>query len=52
MLLPHSSVLDNWADNRDVPSYKIYYIFDTQNPDEFSQGAVPIVKEVGPFTYR
>jgi len=43
--------VDDWADS-DVPSYQMIYIFDTQNPDQFSEGAVPVVREVGPFTYR
>ena len=49
--MPHSSVLDDWTDS-DVPSYKMVYIFDTQNPHQFSDGAVPVVREIGPFTYR
>ena len=50
--MPGSSVLDDWADNSDIPSYKMFYIFHTENPDQFSQGAVPVVREVGPFAYR
>ena len=37
---------------KDPPVYQIFYIFDTQNPDQYISGAVPIVKEVGPFAYR
>jgi len=36
----------------DVPQYETYYIFNAENPDEFIDGEVPVVKEVGPFVYR
>ena len=43
--------MDDWADS-DVPTYITIHIFDNLNPDEFSEGAVPVVSEVGPFVYR
>jgi len=50
-LVPDSATLDDWT-IPDVPIYDTYYIFNTQNPDDFSAGDVPIVKEIGPFIYR
>jgi len=50
-LVPGSSTLDDWL-KPDVPQYETYYIFHTQNPDEFIDGEVPVVEEVGPFVYR
>lgn len=28
------------------------YIFDVQNPNEVQQGAIPIVREKGPYVYE
>jgi len=51
-LVSDSRTLDDWKDANDVPFYQYYYIFDTQNPNQYIMGDVPVVKAVGPFAYR
>ncbi|XP_065883764.1 lysosome membrane protein 2-like [Dysidea avara] len=52
-LVPGSETLDDWLTPADAGQiYDIFYVFDTQNPDEYAAGEVPVVKEVGPFAYK
>ena len=47
------TTLDDWLTPADAAQiYDIFYVFDTQNPDEFAAGEVPVVKEVGLFAYK
>lgn len=45
---------DQWDMFMKMPfpfTFKVY-LFDVQNPQDIMSGAVPIVKETGPFCYK
>ncbi|XP_003387595.1 PREDICTED: lysosome membrane protein 2-like [Amphimedon queenslandica] len=50
-ILPGHSSYEQLKDPS-LPVYKDVYFFNLTNPVEFSQGARPIVNEVGPYSYR
>ncbi len=35
-----------------LPVWKSLYFFNLTNPDDFQNGAAPVVKELGPYSYR
>ncbi|RNA35694.1 scavenger receptor class B member 1 isoform X1 [Brachionus plicatilis] len=51
ILRPNSSRLKLWA-SPPVRLYRRYYFFHIQNPDEFLDGAKPVLIERGPYVYR
>ncbi|XP_054162152.1 lysosome membrane protein 2-like [Oppia nitens] len=44
-------IFDKWRE-LPIPLTTKVYLFDIQNPDQFSKGAVPVVKELGPYVYK
>lgn len=38
--------------NLTLPLWKSFYFFNLTNPKEFEAGDTPILKEVGPYSYR
>ncbi|XP_041469358.1 scavenger receptor class B member 1-like [Lytechinus variegatus] len=52
MILDESSVVfEEWA-HPTLPTFLSYYIVDIQNPEEFKNGAKPIIKDKGPYVYK
>ncbi|XP_029548289.1 lysosome membrane protein 2 [Salmo trutta] len=46
-----SRVFETWK-NPPPPVFMQYFFFNVTNPDDFLDGAKPIVSQVGPYTYR
>lgn len=42
---------NRWVDIK-IPIYMKVYFFNITNPEEFSQGAKPILNQVGPWIYQ
>ena len=52
-LKPGTMAYKKWAgEDLSVPGFKKFTIFNFTNPVETKAGKKPILKEVGPFTYR
>nr|XP_054759462.1 scavenger receptor class B member 1-like [Lytechinus pictus] len=52
MILDESSVVyQEWA-HPTLPTFLSYYIVDIQNPEEFKNGAKPIIEDKGPYVYK
>ena len=52
-LMPGTMAYKKWAgEDLSVPGFKKFTIFNFTNPEETKAGKKPILKEVGPFTYR
>lgn len=46
---------EDWKSNgqdTDPIRYRIFHVFNLTNPAEVEKGAIPIVKEVGPYAYQ
>lgn len=50
-VLPGSFSYDLWH-YTPIPLYIRFYLFNLTNPDEFTNGAKPVLQEVGPYVYR
>ncbi|KAL6048002.1 hypothetical protein STEG23_036123, partial [Scotinomys teguina] len=46
-----TEVFDSW-EKPPLPVYTQFYFFNVTNPEEILRGEIPIVEEVGPYTYR
>lgn len=46
-----SLMYDNWIETP-VPIKTKIYLFHIQNPQQFKDGAKPILKEIGPYVYK
>lgn len=52
VLEPGTTAHDNWV-SAGAAVYRQFWIFDVQNPEEVvNNGALPVVAEKGPYTYR
>ncbi|KAK2819289.1 hypothetical protein Q5P01_024850 [Channa striata] len=51
VLVEGSRVFDSWK-SPPPPVYMEYFFFNVTNLDEFLGGAKPVLKQVGPYTYR
>ena len=51
IIKPATQTFDNWK-SPPVPSYMNMMIFTYTNPDGIVKGEKPIVKEMGPYSYR
>uniref|UniRef100_A0A8C7Q570 Uncharacterized protein n=1 Tax=Oncorhynchus mykiss TaxID=8022 RepID=A0A8C7Q570_ONCMY len=50
-MIKGSRVFETWK-NPPPPVFMQYFFFNVTNPDEFLDGAKPVVSQVGPYTYR
>ena len=50
-LLQGTTVYTQW-ENLNVPVYSRFYLFNVENPSQVAKGAIPILRERGPYTYR
>lgn len=50
-LLQGTTVYTQW-ENLNVPFYSRFYLFNVENPKQVTKGAIPILRERGPYTYR
>ncbi|XP_070538993.1 scavenger receptor class B member 1-like isoform X2 [Ptychodera flava] len=48
---PDSQMYAGWVDPP-IQMHQKFYFFDVQNKDEILQGAKPVVRQIGPYTYR
>lgn len=46
-----TKVFDSW-EKPPLPVYIQFYFFNVTNPEEILQGEIPLLEEVGPYTYR
>lgn len=46
-----TEVFDSW-EKPPLPVYTQFYFFNVTNPEEILRGEIPILEEVGPYTYR
>lgn len=52
VLEPGTTAHDNWV-SAGATVYRQFWIFDVQNPQEVvNDGATPVVREKGPYTYK
>lgn len=51
ILVEGSRVFESWK-RPPPPVYMQYFFFNVTNPDEIATGAVPVLNQVGPYTYR
>lgn len=49
-LIPENEALEQWANFSD-PIYLSVYLFNITNAEDFQEGAVPILQELGPYVY-
>ncbi len=50
VLIPGTVAYDGFEE-MSVPIRMQYWMWDIKNPDEFLNGAIPIMEQVGPYTY-
>lgn len=52
MVLQNGTKVFNSWEKPPLPVYIQFYFFNVTNPEEILQGEIPLLEEVGPYTYR